>query len=68
MTPLCRPRPPRCEAAAHRDLAEPARAYRQQFELVRAWVREKGDVAARNFFHENARRVYKWVDRQGEAR
>ena len=51
------------EATPYREVAEPARVYKEQLQLVMEWARGKGDVAARKFFAGNAKRAYKWVDR-----
>ena len=59
---------PVCDFARHSDDTpyddvEPARVYAEQLGLVQAWMREKGEAAARKFFAGNAKEVYKWVDR-----
>ena len=41
-------------------LLDPAAVHRSQFEIVREWIAEKGEVATAKFFSGNARAAYKW--------
>eukprot|EP01051_Picozoa_sp_SAG22_P008469 SAG22_NODE_647_length_8197_cov_2.577056_2_plen_84_part_00 len=60
---------PACDFARHSEatpyhaVADQARVYSEQLQLVQAWMRETGDGPARKFFAGNAKTVYKWVDR-----
>jgi L-fuconolactonase len=43
------------------EIIDPAAVYRQQFDIVHAWVAEKGEAATAKFFSGNAKAAYKWV-------